>query len=111
GVFVPRDHICFDLAARGCKERRPGLQRLRQLLGSGGVQVLLVFTTNRLYRKTYKALQFVEEEVVERGIRCLFVKYGVDSADEKRWRPLLQLCDRIPRALCKHWLALLEGSK
>jgi hypothetical protein len=51
----------------------------------------LVFTTNRLFRKTYKALQFVEEEVVERGIRCLFIKSGVDSADEKRWRTLLHI--------------------
>ncbi len=42
-------------------------------------------------RKTYKALQFVEEQVVERGIRCLFVKSGVDSADASRWRMLLQI--------------------
>jgi DNA invertase Pin-like site-specific DNA recombinase len=91
GVFVPRAHVCFDQAVRGCKERRPGLQELRRLLGAGAVQVLLVLTTNRLYRKTYKALQFVEEEVVERGIRCLFVKSGVDTADGPRWQMLLQL--------------------
>jgi hypothetical protein len=90
-IFVPREHVFFDLAARGCKERRPGLQGLRSLLAGKRVQVLLVFTTNRLYRKTYKALQFVEEEVVERNIRCLFLKSGVDSADEKRWRMLLQV--------------------
>ena len=56
-------------------------------IGSGpswprkAVDVLLVFSTNRLSRKIYKAMQFVEEEVVERGIRCLFVKSGVDTAD------------------------------
>jgi hypothetical protein len=50
----------------------------------------LVFTTNRLFRKTYKAVRFVEEEVVERGIRCIFVKSHVDTADEKVWRTILQ---------------------
>ena len=90
-IYVPSEHVCFDQAVRGYKDRRPGLQRLRTLLPTGAVQVLLVFTTNRLYRKTYKALQFVEEEVVERGIRCLFVKSGIDSGDEKRWRMLLQI--------------------
>jgi len=91
GVFIPRVHVCFDLAIPGYKDRRPGLNRLRSLLAGGGVSMFLVYTTNRLFRKTYKALQFVEEEVVERGIRCLFVKSGVDSADEKRWRMLLQV--------------------
>jgi hypothetical protein len=90
-IFVPREYIFFDQGVRGFRERRPGLQGLRSLLASERVQVLLVFTTNRLYRKTYKSLQFVEEDVVERGIRCLFVKSGVDTADEKRWRLLLQV--------------------
>jgi DNA invertase Pin-like site-specific DNA recombinase len=90
-VFVPRENIFFDLAVRGCKERRPGLQRLRELLSAKVVQTVLIFTTNRLFRKNYKALQFVEEELVERGIRCLFIKSGVDTADEKRWRMLLQI--------------------
>ncbi len=90
-IFVPREHVFFDVAVRGCKERRSGLQELRTFLAGKRTQVLLVFTTNRLFRKTYKALQFVEGEVVERGIRCLFVKSGVDSSDEKRWRMLLQL--------------------
>src|SRR5208283_64602 len=91
GIFVPRENIFFDLAVRGSKQRRPGLDRLRATLESKDVRVLLIFTTNRLFRKTYKALQFVEEEVVGRGIRCQFVKSGVDTADEKRWRMLYQI--------------------
>jgi site-specific DNA recombinase len=90
-IFVPRDSICFDLATRGTKERRPGLDRLRSLLAQKAPDVLLVFATNRLFRKTYKALQFVEEEVVERGIRCVFLKSGIDTADGDRWRMLLQV--------------------
>jgi site-specific DNA recombinase len=89
GVFVPRENILFDLAIRGAKQRRPGFDQLKTLLAGNGVQVLLLLTTNRLARKTYKALQFVEEEVVARGIRAIFVKSGVDTADTKRWRMLL----------------------
>ena len=74
-IFVPREFVFFDAAVRGAKDRRPGLDRLRSILAGKAVDVLLVFSTNRLSRKTYKALQFVEEEVVERGIRCVFVKY------------------------------------
>ena len=73
------------------QDRRPGMDRLRSILAGEAVDVLLVFATNRLFRKTYKALQFVEEEVVGRGIRCLFVKSGVDTADQNRWRMLLQI--------------------
>jgi DNA invertase Pin-like site-specific DNA recombinase len=89
GVFVPREHVFFDLAVRGAKQRRPGLDRLKEALARKAVHTLLILTTNRLSRKTYKSLQFVEEEVVGRGVRCVFVKSGVDTADEKRWRMLL----------------------
>jgi site-specific DNA recombinase len=64
GTFIPREHVFFDLATRGYKENRPGLNQLRARLARGGIDVFLVFTTNRLFRKTYKALQFVEEEVL-----------------------------------------------
>lgn len=89
-IFVPREYIFFDMAISGCRERRPGLDGLRAILAKHAVQILLVFATNRLYRKTYRSLQFVEEEVVERGIRCQFVKSGIDTADEQRWRMMLQ---------------------
>jgi site-specific DNA recombinase len=89
-IFIPREFVCFDAAIRGIKDRRPGLDQLRSILTARDVNVLLVFTTNRLFRKTYKALQFVEEQVVERGIRGIFVKSGVDTADKNRWRMMLQ---------------------
>jgi DNA invertase Pin-like site-specific DNA recombinase len=89
GVFIPRDQIFYDLAVSGTRARRQGLLALDASLAGRAVQVLLVFATNRLFRKTYKALQFVEEKVVGRGIRCVFVKSGVDSHDERRWRLLM----------------------
>ena len=91
GIHIPREFVFFDMAMAGYKDRRPGLNKLRDLLDTKAVQVLLVFATNRLFRKTYKALQFVAEEVVERGIRCLLIKSGIDSADEKGWQSQLQV--------------------
>jgi DNA invertase Pin-like site-specific DNA recombinase len=88
-IFVPAEHVFFDLAVRGAKQRRPDLNRLKEALAAKAVKAVLILTTNRLFRKTYKSLQFVEEEVVGRGVRCHFVKSGVDTADEKRWRMLL----------------------
>ena len=91
GIFIPREYVCFDLAVRGCKSNRPGLNRLRAILEKKAVQVLLVFSTNRLFRKMYKALQFVEEEVVERGIRGVFLASHIDTADRGRWQTILQV--------------------
>ena len=90
-IFIPREFVFFDEAVRGSKNSRPGLDQLRVILAQKKVNVLLVFSTSRLFRKTYKFLQLIEEEAVERGIRCLFIKSGVDTADEKRWRLLMQM--------------------
>ncbi len=88
-IYVPEEHVFFDMAMRGYSDRRPGLQSLRNTLSTKRTEVLLVFATNRLFRKNYKALQFVEEEVVELGIRCIFVKSRIDTADGDRWRTVL----------------------
>jgi hypothetical protein len=86
GIFIPREMVFFDIAVRGCKERRPGLDGVRAVLDRKAAQVLLVFTTNRLFRKGYKCMRFVEEEVVGRGQRCVFVKTGIDTAKGDQWR-------------------------
>ncbi len=91
GIFIPRKYVFYDLAIRGCKEQRPGLNQARSLLTDKKATVLLVFTTNRLFRKGYKCMKFVEEEIVERGLRCIFVKTGIDTAEGDHWRLPLQL--------------------
>jgi DNA invertase Pin-like site-specific DNA recombinase len=91
GLHVPRSNIFYDLAISGSKEKRPGLNGVRDLLPRKQTNVLLVLTTNRLFRKMYKCMKFVEEEVVERGLRCVFVKSGIDTADGNRWRLPLQM--------------------
>ena len=99
GIFIPREHVFFDLAVRGWKDRRPGLIALRQATKKKAFQVFLVFTTSRLFRRTYKALQFVEEELVDRGIRGIFVKSNLDTADGENWRTMFQLFAAMDEAM------------
>lgn len=91
GVFISRVHVFVDLAVRGAKERRPGLIALQEVLAAKAVRHVYILTTNRLYRKAYKSMKFVEEEVFGRGIRCFFVKSGIDTAADERWRVPLQV--------------------
>jgi len=90
-IFVPREYVFFDLGVRGCKNQREGLDQLRSILAAKKVQVLLLFATNRLARKVYLTLQFVDQTAVENGIRCVFVKDGIDTAKEDEWHSLLHL--------------------
>ena len=86
GIYIPREYVFFDLGVKGAKESRPGLDPLRVIIARKAAQVLLVFTTNRLFRKGYKCMKFVEEEIFERGLRAIFVKSGIDTAEDNRWR-------------------------
>ena len=90
-AFVPRDFIFYDTATRGAKVRRPGLDAARQVVEARRIGLFACFSTSRLFRKAYNALRFVEEQLVGRGIRAVFVKEGVDSADERGWKLLYQI--------------------
>ena len=90
-IFIPREYVYFDLGVRGYTSKRDGLDQLRAVLAAKKVNVLLLFATNRLFRKLYLTLQFVEEVVAERGIRCVFVKSGIDTANKDQWQMLLHL--------------------
>ena len=92
---MPDKLVFFDKAVRGCRRRRAGLKALQDALDQDEIDVLLVFSTSRLFRKVYKSLGFVEEEIVDRDKRCVFVKSGIDTADQDRWRQLLHLHSMI----------------
>lgn len=113
GIFIPKEYVFFDMAVRGWKDRRPGLTALRQAIKSKAFHVFLVFTTSRLFRRTYKALQFVEEELVERGIRGVFVKSHIDTADGDNWRTTFQMLAAMDEAMVRmyaeHVRAAHEG--
>jgi hypothetical protein len=64
---------------------------MRQVIEDGKVNAVVIFATSRLFRKTYRSLQFVHEEIVERGIRCVFVKSCIDTADKNDWETRLHV--------------------
>ena len=86
GTFVPRGLVFFDLAVRGYRDNRPGLNGLRAALAAKEGNSLLVFGTSRLFRKAHRAVRFVEEEIVEKGMRCYFIQQNIDTAANKDWR-------------------------
>jgi site-specific DNA recombinase len=71
--------------------QRAGLDQLRAVLSGKKVDVLLLFATNRLNRKVYLTLQFVDQTAVENGIRCVFVKDGIDTSNKDQWRTVLHM--------------------
>ena len=110
GIFIPREHIYFDMAVRGYQDRRPGLTSLREAIKRKEFDVFLIFTTSRLFRRTYKALQFVEEELVERGIRGIFLKSGIDTADGDNWRTMFQMLAAMDEAMVRMYAAHVRAS-
>jgi site-specific DNA recombinase len=88
-VFVPREYVFFDLSVTGKKRRRAGFNALEVLLSQKKVQTLLLFATNRLFRKIYRTLEFVDKVHKSWRIRCVFIASGVDTNDKDKWEALL----------------------
>ena len=92
GITVPDDLIFIDRAITGKSSKRQGLRGFQNALATNRADVAIIFSTNRLYRKCYKALAFVEEEIVNKGKRAVFVKSGpIDTDDKEQWRKLLHI--------------------
>lgn len=92
GIMVPDDLIFVDRAITGKSCRRQGLKDFQKALAENRAHVAIMFTTNRLYRKFYQSLAFVEEEICDRGKRAVFVKSGpIDTDDKEHWRKLLHI--------------------
>jgi site-specific DNA recombinase len=112
-IFVPRENVFFDLGVRGYKNQRDGLDQLRSVLEAKKVQVLLLFATNRLFRKVYLTLQFVDQTAVESGIRCVFLKSGIDTANKDQWQSFLHMRAMVDefqvRVNSEHIRAALKG--
>jgi hypothetical protein len=58
-IFVPREYVYFDLGVLGYTSKRDALDQLRAVLAAKKVKVLLLFATNRLFRKLYLSVAFV----------------------------------------------------
>lgn len=113
GVTIQDQHIFADAAKTGRGSRRHGLAALRAALADDQIDVVITLTTSRLYRTAYKAAQFVEEEIVDKGKRAVFIDTGIDTADEDRWRAYLQIRAMIDQftatATVGHIRAAQEG--
>ena len=51
----------------------------------------MFFSTSRLFRKTYRTLEFVDRLHKSLQLRCVFVKSGVDTNDKERWESILHM--------------------
>ena len=87
-VEVSDRHVFADAAVSGKTHKRHAFRAMLDALERDEVEVVITFATNRLFRKLYRSLQFVEEEVVDRGKRCVFVAQNIDTAQDF-WRQLL----------------------
>lgn len=91
GVVVEDRHIFSDSGITGKTHKRAGLTQLINALDKGEVDVAIFYATNRLYRKVYASLQFVEESIMDRGHRCVFVSQNIDTAVTESWSALMSL--------------------
>ncbi|MCG6157270.1 recombinase family protein [Rubinisphaera margarita] len=90
-IYVPPELICTDEAVSGRKTARAGLDRVKAILGRRQATVLLVYKFSRLYRQAHKGFTFIQDEVVEAGLRAVSVSQGIDTQDKTSWKLQLQL--------------------
>lgn len=90
-IYVPPEYICIDEGVSGRKAQRIGLKRMEAILRAKLARVLLVFKVSRLFRSVIHGFKFLDEEVVEKGLRAISVSQGIDTDDKKVWKQLCYL--------------------
>ncbi|WP_345325790.1 recombinase family protein, partial [Novipirellula rosea] len=90
-IYVPSELISLDEGVKGKRMQRAGLDRTKAILRSRQAKVLLVYKASRLFRQAGKGYQFINEEVVEEGLRAVSVSQGIDTNDRKTWKLQLQI--------------------
>ena len=73
GYTVPPDWVFEDEGYSGATLARPGLERLRDLVGAGQVEAILVYGPDRLSRK-YAYQVLLLEEFCRHGVETVFLK-------------------------------------
>ena len=86
GMYCPAELLCTDEAKSGRRTERDGLTRVTYILANRHAQVMLVFKLSRLYRQSYRAIQFIREEIVDAHLRAVAVSQAIDTDDKKTWR-------------------------
>ncbi|WP_430454371.1 recombinase family protein [Rhodopirellula europaea] len=112
-IYVPPEFISVDEGVKGKRTRRAGLDRAKAILSQRLAEVLLVYKASRLFRQAGKGYQFINEEVVEEGLRAVSVSQGIDTNDRKTWKLQLQIHgimdDMLLDAIADHVRAGLTG--
>lgn len=112
-VYVPPELISVDEGVKGKRIQRAGLDRTKAILSERQAKVLLVYKMSRLFRQAGKGYQFVNEEVVEEGLRAVSVSQGIDTNDRKTWKLQLQIHgimdDMLLDAIADHVRSGLTG--
>lgn len=88
--YVVPEYCCMDEATSGRKEQRAGLERMKAVLSSGATEAMLVYKVSRIMRSAYKGFAFVQEHVVDNGLRAVSISQGIDTANRHSWK--MQLC-------------------
>src|ERR1700726_5064332 len=80
---VPKQWVVEDEGFSGATLERPGLERVRDLAAEGQIQVVLIYSPDRLSRK-YAYQILLIEEFARHGVETLFVKAPQgDSAEDQ----------------------------
>ena len=112
-IYVPPEYISVDEGVKGMRIRRDGLNRVKAILRAGLISVLLIYKASRLFRQAGKGYQFINEEVVEEGLRAVIVSQGIDTEDRKTWKMQLQvhgiMDEMLLDAIADHVRTGLEG--
>ncbi len=112
-IYVPPEYISVDEGVKGKRTRRAGLNRTTKILRQRYAKILLVYKASRLFRQAGKGYQFINEEVVEEGLRAVSVSQGIDTNDRKTWKLQLQvhglLDDMLLDAIGDHVRSGLTG--
>ncbi len=101
GYELSEEHIYTDEGYSGSRLDRPGLDRLRDAVGEGSFNVLVVLSPDRLARK-YAYQVLLLEELHRRGCEVVFVQHPV--SDDPNDQLLLQ----IQGAIAEYERALLS---
>jgi len=96
--YAAPEYICVDIQT-GRKSNRDGLNRMRQLLEQKVIEVLLVYKVSRLFRSAHQGFAFLQEHVVEKGLRAVSVSQGIDT-DNKESGSSSQSCMASPTRCC-----------
>jgi site-specific DNA recombinase len=83
GWMVPPEWIFEDEGYSGGVLRRPGLERLRDLMAEGQIEAVLVYAPDRLSRN-YAYQVLLLEEFSRRGVETIFLKSGPGETPEEK---------------------------